>query len=208
MTPIRILQGAFAAQVALAIFAAHAEACSPVPPTYIYFQSNSAELGKQKGAVDRFKERFGKINPKCVNFRLSVRAESSEANVSDGSLLSNRADAVTRRLVELGFEPGRIRLVRLDVLDPRPVEPGKITVPESYVKIEDGFSKGRIRCDPATRNESSHPAACIGEYRHCYLEMEDGTICNIYNVPDPNPQKYSVTSDKFLWGGFGDGQSK
>ncbi len=68
--------------------------------------------------------------------------------------------------------------VRFDVVNPHPAKPGMISVPESQVKIEDGFTKGRIQCDPTTKVDQPCPFG--GEYQHCYLELEDGTACNIY----------------------------
>ncbi|HYC65965.1 MAG TPA: hypothetical protein VEC14_14645, partial [Reyranellaceae bacterium] len=50
---------------------------------------------------------------------------------------------------------------------------------------------GRWRCDPASKSEGPQ-TACAPVYAHCYLELADGTTCNIFGVPDPGPRRYSV----------------
>ena len=50
-------------------------------------------------------------------------------------------------------------------------------------------------CDPASKNPrfTNHSGDCEVDYKLCYWQLADGTICNFDNVPDPNPVKYSVT---------------
>jgi hypothetical protein len=196
--------------VLLTAVSAPATACSYIFEDTLYFPFNSSDIDGSKGVagtLNRFKERFGSLKPQCINFRISATTDPQEADLSQGRILRDRANAVARRLAELGFAADRIRIVRLGVVQPPVRQPPEMSMLDRPVTIEHAYSKGRMRCDPATKLEQ--PGPCGGEYLHCYLELEDGTACNVYNVPDPNPQKYSVTySDEFKWGGFRDGQWK
>jgi hypothetical protein len=62
------------------------------------------------------------------------------------------------------------------------------------VSVSMKSAPGRWHCDP-----SSSPMICPpNRYSACYLELTDGTVCNVHDVPEPNPKKYSVIVDAFI----------
>jgi len=167
-------------------------ACSNITESSIFFPFNSSDLAESKSAqriLDDYRKRFGALNPTCVNFGITGASDSEEAGPSDGRIIAERIETLRQGLVQLGFSPDRIRIGRSVIKPTPPVSPGIINVPDRSIRVEYWFGKGRYRCDPATKIQ----APICQWYGACYLELADGTVCNIDNVPDPRPGRYSVS---------------
>jgi hypothetical protein len=186
-----------------------ANACTYINKEDLYFNVDSSEFTHPKAVtstLERLKQRIGALPSKCVSFSLSVAAETGE-KTSDGRLRLERAEAVKKRLVEVGFSPGQVHMGSFAVVQPPTYPPGTGFLPERKVTVEHRFARGRLRCDPATEHGPNEPrTTCSGRFGACYLELADGTACNVYNVPEPNPQRYSVASDEL--GGWIDKDGK
>lgn len=171
-----------------------AVACTFLTETSIYFPFESANVADSKSAqhvLETYKKSFGALNPACVNFSIKGASDSEEAGPSDGRIVAERIEAVRRGLLELGFSSDRIDIGRPIIKPTPPAMPGIINVPDRFIRVDYRFSKGRYRCDPSTKYENPLPGCPW--YGACYLELVDGTVCNIFNVPDPRPGRYSVS---------------
>jgi hypothetical protein len=160
----------------------------------IFFPPDSAELSAQSLSTiwSAGSARIGQRVPAaCESFSVVGHIDAAEATRPDSKLDVARADAVRLALEKRGASvvqvEGRSGQESLVKTAPGVAEPQNRRAIISWSRA----AKGRVRCDPATRQQA-HSAACIGEYGACYVELYDGTICNYDGVPDPNPERYSV----------------
>src|ERR1700757_3945073 len=105
--------------LALAAFAGRADACSPIGPSMVFFAFQSIELhpSSEKYTLNSLKERFGKVNPKCVQFRIKAYSDVEEGRTSDKGLAMLRAAAIKRRLLASGFLAESIQVTGTDGRD-------------------------------------------------------------------------------------------
>jgi hypothetical protein len=181
------LRDCIALTVSSFLFAASAAfACSPAILTPLYFDFGSASLGEKysRAALGNFAF-LKSVNPKCAFVVITASADQGEGGEP---LASKRLDAAKRFFIEAGFLPNNIQgdYYGSAVALPRDVL--------RQVVFQWRWGKGKMRCDPATKSDPKEPGTTCGRpnYHACYLELEDGTVCNINNVPDPRPARYSV----------------
>jgi hypothetical protein len=184
--------------IAALVFTTHsALACSYITNTMIFFPFGSAELSPQ--VMKQIQSMgFGppgqRLPAGCQSFELVGHTDTAEAAEADGNLSIARAEVVQRaleqqrggRVVRISGRPDQL----LVVTGPAVKEPQNRRVTVQWTSA----TKGRTRCDPVTENDQSGPLTTCGipKYAACYFELEDGTVCNFRNVPNPNPAKYSV----------------
>lgn len=171
-----------------------AVACSFITETWIHFpfeSANVADSTSAQRAFETYKKSFGALNPACVNFSIKGASDTEEAGPSEGRIVAERIEAVRRGLLELGFSSDRIDIGRPVINPTPPAKQGIINVPDRSVRVDYRYSKGRYRCDPSTKYKDHLPGCAA--YGACYLELVDGTVCNVNNVPDPRPGRYSVS---------------
>lgn len=173
-----------------------ADACSVVLHE-VFFDVGSADARspQQVDTIAKFvrisQPDLRKLAPTCERIVVSGFADTAEAAVAGNRIDVNRAETIRDALVNGGVPKDWIETkgmkgtLRIET-GPGVREPQNRNAVAAWV-----WRSGRYRCDPASKKAG--PPACLeGEYRACYLELTDGTVCNFDNVPDPNPQKYSV----------------
>lgn len=190
----RSLGGVLAGLCLIGAFAGSAEACQPPPANMSLFEAGKSVLPeKQQEALLVYLARFRNVDPKCT--RIDVKAYASDAErASNPRLAQARSAAVSRVLVTDGFLTENIKSSDAGKFGRNDEDPSSKSA-ETFADWN--WTQGRMRCDPATELPADTPATTCGpvRFRVCYLELKDGTICNISNVPNPGPAKYSVVSD-------------
>jgi hypothetical protein len=162
-----------------------ANACSPPPTPMLYFGYGTAELKESDvRAVRNGLLLPASVEPKCVLFEISVTSDPSEGGEQVGS---KRLAAAKRLLIDAGFSSSNLKGQQSVTRMAQPRDSFGIRRAE----LKWTWARGKMRCDPTTKQQP-FPPACQGDYAACYLELEDGTVCNINNVPDPNPTRYSA----------------
>jgi hypothetical protein len=158
-----------------------AEACTPPIPPHIRFNTHSAEISAERVAALRQLAAPVKVHsPKCSSFELRSFIDPLE----NGDLVVGRLEAIEKILLIEGAMGSQINMK---------VERGTTNnAMLRTVVVTWRWAPGQWRCDPASRNPSPVSAACQTAYARCYFVVADGTICNPHNVPDPNPETYSV----------------
>ena len=190
----RSLGGALAGLCLMGASAGAVEACQPPPANMSLFEAGKSVLpAKQQEALLVYLARFRNVDPKCTRIDVKAYASDGERAVNPGLALA-RSAAISRALVADGFLPESIRLSdggRFARDEEKPLDKRVET------RADWNWAQGRMRCDPATELPPDTPTTTCGpvRFRVCYLELKDGTICNISNVPNPGPAKYSVVSD-------------
>lgn len=173
-------------------------ACSPATyQFYVFFDLNSAELSSQALSTiwGAGTARNGlRLPAACESFVVIGHTDAAEGAVPGTKLDIVRADAVRRALEVRGSRAiqveGRLSQ-QLLVLTPPDAEWRNRRVWLKSTKE----SGGRARCDPSTINDQTLAPTTCGyppKYGACYRELDDSTICNFDDVPEPNPERYSV----------------
>jgi hypothetical protein len=166
--------------ICLALYETEAIACSPPPPTSIEFERNSTKL--QADALPSMVPALRELRlygPKCASFH--VHAYADDESESSRRLADARANELKRALINVGAKSNLIKTFVRSTAGNRDVD------------LYHFGASGRVHCDPASKNSAYIGGAnCQPQYTHCYVELEDGTICNYDNVPDPNPKRYSI----------------
>jgi hypothetical protein len=187
--------GALVAAAAVIFGHAHgANACTPFEVSN-FFEVGSADVGndvrrldQSRAMVQRMYDIGLRAEAKCSKIVVAGYLEEAEAK-SDPDLDRSRAERMVSFLTrEVGIPKERIEAV------------GAGTRPFIGVNFYDGYYRatrtylqippGRWRCDPQTRSSPEH--MCSRGYVACYYELSDGTVCNLENVPDPNPRRYPI----------------
>src|SRR5207247_1395060 len=159
-------------------------ACSPVPPSEVVFAFKSSELSGERYAFNSLRERFGKVNPKCVHFTIWAYSDREEVRASDARLASMRGEAVKRRLVEIGFLSQSVTVAAFDGKEPlNDMPPGMGDPQNRLARVEVRESTGTRRCDPEVERAGAGTVGPCGGPAACYVELSDGTICNFDDVP-------------------------
>lgn len=184
MTPFLIVKSLFVPILGGLLCAAAAEACSPLPPPLVRFETNSAAVPADRLEVLRSLAGPAKANnPKCLAFDLSVFVDPAE----NGEIAKARLEAVRTVLLGEGAVVGQI-MAKVEA-------PAAATGPMTRsVVVNRNWTVGQWRCDPASHNPKAIAADCQKTYLSCYLQLADGTMCNPDNVPNPNPATYSVVN--------------
>ncbi len=190
----RFTVSAWAGLCLMGAYAGSAEACQPPPTNMSLFEAGKSVLPeKQQESLLAYLARFRNVDPKCT--RIDVKAYASDGErASNPRLAQARSAAVSRALVADGFLPENIRSSDAGKYGRNDEDPSGKSV-ETFADWN--WTQGRMRCDPATEVLPDTPVTTCGpvRFRVCYLELMDGTICNISNAPNPGPAKYSVVSD-------------
>jgi hypothetical protein len=153
-----------------------AEACSIKAIEPILFDPKSAQIRTDQAEKVRASILFlQSVDPRCV----TLEADIEVPNIRLGVM---RSEAMKRFLTDSGFVGERISIgVRIvDRVSPYP-----------WARLGWSWANGRIRCDPASKRSTPTPM-CMLDFEACYLELPDGTVCNVYGAANPNPAKYSV----------------
>ena len=161
-----------------------AQACTPPAPTFVVFNANSSALPQDRLAALRDVARLVRAHPaKCSSFELRGYIDPTE----NGDLVVARTESIRKFLMAEGAldEMVSARLERV------PAAPSRGNPYIRAVTVRSIWTKGQWRCDPASKSEGGQ-TACAPIYAHCYLVLVDGTMCNVFAVPDPGPQRYSV----------------
>ncbi len=166
-----------------------AEACSlsQISPVFFDYKSAGVVPSTTKSTL-RSLQRFQSVGSKCWMFRVSVISHPEETEAGNDLLGVKRAEAAKNMLVDAGFPVGNIEARHRIGDRKRPPDPLGW---DHRAEVDWAEADGVWRCDPESRNENANPAACERKYA-CYLELSDGTVCNFYNVPDPNGRRYSL----------------
>jgi hypothetical protein len=128
-----------------------------------------------KPAIDQLR-RFG---PKCASFH--ILAQTSDGSAPSRRTANARAAEVEQVLVKAGAAAATIK-ISLQV-GPAP----------QRVQVNHYGVSGRSYCDPTSKNPAYVDGAnCQERYTRCYVQLEDGTVCNYANVPNPNPVQYPI----------------
>ncbi len=151
----------------------------------MYFDGNSTgPRPDSESALQSFTKDLKSFGPNCISFSLYIGSSQELRTPEDHKFAFTRMDAIARILTKLGANSDRIHFNITD---------GKEHV-SSVMSVFKGQANGRLRCDPTSKNPiTPNGANCQTEYTRCYVELEDGTICNYDNVPNPNSAQYSVT---------------
>jgi hypothetical protein len=178
-----------------------AMACTPFDKVMIFFAYGSAEVSSYSMRVIQQAGggRPGQMLPAaCQSFVITGHVDTAEVASSGSHLAISRAEAVGRAVI--GSRGGRVVQI-----EDRPNELLVQTGPDVQ-EAQNRFAqvkwtlatKGLRRCDPTTKIDPGAPTTTCGtpNYYACYLELEDGTVCNFSNVPNPNPVKYSVIDNR------------
>jgi hypothetical protein len=178
MKPFLIVKSLFV------LSAGAAEACSPLPPPLVRFETNSAAVPADRLEVLRSLAGPAKANnPKCLAFDFSVFVDPTEK----GEVAAARVEAVKAVLQGEGVAGSQI-MSKVEA-------PAATASPMTRsVVVNRNWTAGQWRCDPASHNPNAIAAACQKTYSRCYLQLADGTVCNPDNVPNPNPATYSVVN--------------
>ena len=190
----RSLGGALAGLCLTGVSAGSVEACQPPPANMSLLEAGKSVLPeKQQEALLVYLARFRNVDPKCT--RIDVKAYASDGErAANPRLAQARSVAISRALVADGFLSENIKVSDAGKFGRNDEDPSARSAETS---ADWNWTLGRMRCDPATELPLDTPATTCGpvRFRICYLELKDGTICNISNVPNPSPAKYSVVSD-------------
>jgi len=155
-------------------------ACSPSAPTPIEFSPGSAELRPDMTArLGSYFDKDRTLDSRCIAFSISVYTAKSELPIA-AQLVSARREAIQTFLLGQGFHRATFN-----------VNHASNSNDKGSAYVSRSWSEGRWRCDPVSKSEGPQ-TACAPIYAHCYLERPDGTVCNVFRVPDPSPQRYSV----------------
>jgi hypothetical protein len=161
-----------------------AKACPPPLPTFVVFDANSSVLPRDRVETLRDLVRIARVVPaKCSSLELRGYVDSSE----NGDLVVGRTDTIKRFLVSEGALEETVSAR----VEPVPIAPSRGSPYSRAVTVRRTWAVGQWRCDPASKSEGSQ-TACAPIYAHCYLVLADGAICNVFEVPDPGPLRYSV----------------
>lgn len=190
----RFFTGAVAGLCLIGAFVGAADACPPPPANMSVFEEGKSVVPEgQREALLVYLARFRGVDPKCA--RINVKGYASEGErASNPGLAAARSASISRTLVADGFLTSNIRSSDGGKYARNDEDPSA----KSAETLADwNWTQGRMRCDPATEIPANQPTPECGpnRFRVCYLELKDGTICNIGNVPNPGPAKYSVVSD-------------
>jgi hypothetical protein len=125
-----------------------------------------------------------RADAKCSMIVVAGYLEEPEIK-SDPDLDRSRADRMVSFLTrEVGIPKDRIEAVGAGT---RPFfDKGNGRGTRTYLQLP----PGRWRCDPQTKSPPER--MCSRGYDACYFELSDGTVCNLENVPHPNPVRYSI----------------
>lgn len=148
---------------------------------------------KQREGLLAYLASFRNVDPKCT--RIEVKAYTTDGErAANPRLAQARSAAIIRAVVEDGFLPANIKTSDAEKYGQNDEDPAARSV---ETLADWNWTQGRMRCDPATELPPDTPVTTCGpvRFRVCYLELMDGTVCNIGNAPNPGPAKYSVVSD-------------
>jgi hypothetical protein len=166
---------------------AAAQACPPPQPTFVVFDSNSSVLPADRlAALNDLARVVRAIPARCSSFELRGFIDPSE----NGELVVARAESIRNFLVAEGAldDAMSVKVERV------PVVPARGNPYSRAVTVRWIAAKGEWRCDPGSANPNFSTAPCQQRYLRCYFVLADGTVCNPQNVPDPNPETYSVVN--------------
>lgn len=168
----------------LLLAAVPSEACLPEDePTMVSFETTSAEVSKSEmGKITGTLDRFRHLEARCVLLEVIGQAPDPE-------LARARAQSTRQVLIQNGAP---VENVTTSIVatpdDPAPRQTAIIW----------RMSTGKWRCVPARpkpSGESGPPGpSCPQPNTKCYLELADGTICNVYGVANPTPENYPEVS--------------
>jgi len=165
--------------VCLALHETEAIACTPPPPLTVEFERNSALL--QADALSSMNPALRELRlfgPKCASFHIYAYDETETSR----GLTDARANEIKKTLINFGAKP---ELIKTFI---------ERSTARRQIELYNYGASGHLHCDPASKNPAYKDGAdCQRPYTRCYVQLEDGTICNYDNVPDPNPVRYSVT---------------
>lgn len=172
-----------------------AEACTE-PSFMVFFDSGSTALSEPgRRTLTHVSHAVGAqhaVPAQCANVTIVAHIDGAEAVQFGESFGLDRGYSVQRQLVELGAHASSIKVVNL--ADSRPLVRQKVGASElqnRFVEVTKQLGGGRWRCDQ-TRFVPGPYTTCGPPVNYCYLELSDGTICNIHGVPDPEPARYSI----------------
>jgi len=162
-----------------------AMACSPPPPFDIKFESGSSDLSADVlSSMAPALTALRLHGPKCASFAIHAVAADyfgGDRSAQSIEVTKARANRVKEALIKFGASRESISVL----MSSRVREEGISLSP---------YGVGRTRCDPTSKNPKYVDGAnCEPRYTQCYQQLEDGTVCNYDNVPEPNPTRYSMT---------------
>jgi hypothetical protein len=162
------------------------------------FEPQSAEIEprKMEGFVrlaEDVREKNRRIGQKCLGLLVFGSADKAEMAAPGDRMDITRGEALKKILLEKGGLSTELVEVR-GMGTPIKSDDPELQKLNRAVSVSTKAAPGRWHCDP-----SSSPMICPpNRYSACYLELTDGALCNVYDVPDPNPKRYSVIVDDFI----------
>lgn len=168
----------------LLLVAVPGEACNPEDePTMLSFETASAEVSKPEMAkVTETVDRFRHLDAKCVLFEVIGLSP-------DARLARDRAESTRQALIRNGAHAKNVATSIVATPD----DPAR-----RDTRIIWRMAKGTWRCIPARPKPPGPQGApgprCPEPNTDCYLELADGTICNLYGVANPTPENYPAIS--------------
>jgi hypothetical protein len=203
MWPRLIIAGLAPTAALLAVMDNAAFACSPAlgPMVLFFFDTGSSAFNRQHESPEAMIKQVMPrgVSPKCYSLVVvDGHADKAEAMTPEVRVDLARAEAVREALVRAGMPRESIEIAGRMADEPVISTAPGVSEPRNrrvVVSWSQTWGAGRERCDPATLNDQSvRPVTTCGipKYAACYWELTDGTICNFGDVPDPNPQRYSV----------------